>query len=926
MTTLNPPALPTFDDARAAWGSCCAPGGDACSPAQRLPWFRLILGLFVAGQTMLLGLAINLTPPESTAARLVLQGGMLLAVLIVAALLGTPLVRDAARALRRGRVTMEMLFALSLAGALAYSCVSMARGEGAVYFEVVAVVLIVYSVGRAVSVISRGRALASVAELTAPLALAQRVGENGRVESVPVGAVRAGDRVRVDAGRAAPVDGVICLGRAFVRDASFTGEWSPRVLGVGDRLDSGAVPLDGAVDIEATAPGVDRRIDRLVRAIEEARARPSSLQRRADRFVARFLPLVLLAATAAFIGWTFARGVDAGLTTAMAVLLIACPCAAGLATPLVLWTAIAKLAQRGLMLRGGDGLERLAAIDSAIFDKTGTLGHPELTLDALTLHGPASRHAATVAMIAAVERCSAHPVATALRGVDTTHGGAGVRVDVKSVTVLPGEGVEAEVVLFPSPPGGGWPVLRPGEGAASVAAGIDGSEAKHPLPNPPPEGEGAGYTLRLVRGHCNTPDTRVIEAFVDGQLAATATLGERLRDAAAEAVEGLRALGVAVRVMTGDSVAGAASVTALAAVDAQLTPDDKRRMVAALRETSPEFARPLFVGDGLNDAAAMGEAHVSVALSDGAAVTVEAADATLHGGDLRRVPEAVTLARRAVALVDSHLRWAVAYNVVGIVVASAGLLHPIFAALLMAGSSVLVSARSLRLTRSLGAPASEPRMYMRGSELAPPPRSLAAQEHAPATLRSFGLLHVAGLVGQALILAMVMGLDTYATALLVAAAACVTGWLLLVWRRLPAWADMTFAMVTLGGLGMNLGWWADLGFTAAPSGAGCCAAALSESPLHLLSWMNGGMLLLGVPAMFLVRRRPEPFDLRRWCCTGMLVLGVPGMVVGMVAGSVLAGSVTAGWPTEAAVMLDYAAMMLGMCAGMLVPHALHGTE
>ncbi|MHC4932724.1 MAG: HAD-IC family P-type ATPase, partial [Planctomycetota bacterium] len=359
--------------------------------------------------------------------------------------------------------------------------------------------------------------------------------------------------------------------------------------------------------------------------------------------------------------------------------------------------------------------------------------------------------------------------------------------------------------------------------------------------------------------------------------------------------EALRDQSLNVRILTGDGWAGAHAVLDLAETEAELTPEQKHRAVESLRGGEPGYARPLFVGDGLNDAAAMAASHVSIALAGGSSVAAETASATLHGDDLTLIPRAVGLARHAVRIIRSNLHWAVAYNLLGILAAATGHLHPVVAVLLMACSSAFVSWRSFRLAK----PPALPRRAATREERIRPGRGV---------LRMFGALHVAGMLGQGWLLAILAGRPVPGTLAAFAAAAVL---LLAFWRRMPPWLDMIFAMVTLGGLGMNFGWWMDFGFQ--PAVGGCPHCSPEQSSL----WMNTGMLLLGVPAMFLVRHTWERFRWRKWCCGGMVVLGIPGMLLGMLAGSVIAAEWLPG-----AVVGHYLLMMLGMCLGMLLPHAL----
>ncbi len=884
MSTLADPFRhPSTPSLPRQLGALCCPTDDAtCRPAQAVPWLRLILGLFVAGQTMVLGLAINITPPESDTVRIVLQWTMLLATLAIMGLLGGPLLVESLRALRHRRLTMELLFLICLGGAFSISCQSMLRGTGPVYFEVVAVLLIVYSLGRSISLSSRRKALEAAAELFDALDEARVIDPRTRATSlVPVDTLMPKQRVLVTAGELIPVDGRIVKGSAFVQESAFTGEWSSTTRSEGDEVLAGTACLDGPIEVEATSAGRDRRIDRMASRIEEARLRPTSLQRQADRFVQWFLPLVCLTAAGTFTYWWQAVDLDTALFNALAVLLVACPCAAGLATPLVLWTVIGRLARQGLLLRGGDVLERMARIDSVIFDKTGTLGEDALVVENVEMMSGSTLFplADVLAMIRTVEAHAHHPVAEALRMLEVP---AKARAwELVHTRILPGRGIEGEVKLAN-------------------------------------EMDSATHVVSILQSSGETrANRRALTVRIDGRDTATVILRERLRDQAAGCIAAVKQFGLNVRIMTGDTEAGAASVESLAATDAAMTPEAKQKTIESLRHETSGFSRPLFVGDGLNDAPAMSASYVGMALARGAPLTVETASATLHQPDLDLIPRSIALARRAVRLVRSHLHWAVMYNLVGMVAAAMGYLHPVLAALLMACSSLLVSWRSFRLTEKLS-DAPEPLPEKRLSSAA----SALIVEENPRKLARLMALHTVGIVGQGLVLALIGGWSLGYVLIAVGVFMALASLTLLAWPHLPAWADMTYAMVTLGGLGMNLGWWADLDFGPATSAFMCPCQAGNDTAHVFINWMNAGMLLFGVPAMYLVRRIREPFDLRRWCCSGMIVLGIPGMVIGMVTGSRLAHHFGAGLPIDGILVLDYVLMMIGMCVGMLVPHML----
>lgn len=849
---------------------CCS--ADLCGQItdRQLPWFRLIVGIFVAAQTMLLGMTINITAPEDPLTLQLLQGGMLAATLVVLALLGLPLAMEGARQLRQGRVTMELLFLLGIGGSLGISVWSMVRGTGPVYFEVVNVLVVVYSIGHAITSHSRQRAMAATQSMLQAVATACLT--DGR--SVPVTELRRGDRVRVMPGELIPVDGTIVEGCSLVRSTTFSGEWQSMSRRAGDGVLAGSGCEDGTVIVEASADGADRRIDRLAALIASACQGSSPMQRLADRFVRIFLPVVVLIGLATLLGWGIWGGQwHEAIFHALAVVLVACPCAAGLATPLATWTAVNQLAERGMMVKSADALQRLAAVRNVIFDKTGTLSDERLDLVSLQTAPDPRQRQATLTLLAEVERHSEHPVAKALQ--ELPRGSTGGTVEVRSVRTLPGRGIEAEVHL-------------------------DG---------------GPRRIVSITRTDDN--DQLTIEATLDGLWIATARFVERMRQGSAAAVNELRQRGYGVQIMTGDASLAAHQAAALAPVTSGMTAEEKH---AATRASGDQ--RTLFVGDGVNDAAAMAASYASIAMASGAEITLETADATLHGGDLRVIPEALDLSRRAVETIRSNFGWAVLYNCVGMILAVSGILHPIVAALLMSISSGIVAWRSFALSG---------RFWTRRQSS---PAQVVWSEPAAASARSrtlprwvYGTLHAVGLIGQGMVLIVLAQLGWLGSAATLAILLLIT-WAIIRWAdSLPAWADMTLGMLSLGGLGMNLGWWIDLNFDPAIQNGTVMACCMARKTIEATSleasshWMYWLMLIVGVPAMYILRRSPITFDYRRFCCTGMLVLGVPGMCFGMWAGAQMAAGLTH-WPGEMQVVASYVLMIGGMCAGMLVPHAL----
>jgi heavy metal translocating P-type ATPase len=814
---------------------------------------RLGVSLLVVGQSMVFGLALNLHDDVPPSVRWFTQTLILCGTLLVVGLLGGPLLRAAWHELRRGRLTLEALFVLTMSGAMAASVQAHLTGRGKIYFEVVSVLLVVYTLGKVIGARSRAAALAGSRAWANQLATARLIDEKGRTRTVPVTDVRPGDVVEVHPGETIAVDGVIRDGAGFVSEAPVSGEPFAVVRGQGDKVLAGAASFDATLRIEATAGGTGRQVDRLLAAVEAARDRPLSLQSHADRLGRVFFPLVVLTAAGTFAHWARAAGWEEGLFNAMSVLLVACPCAIGLATPIVIWAALGRLAERGLVVRSGDAVERLAAVDRVLFDKTGTLTEDRFALvDVVTAPGFDRR--TVLGWLSLVESQSDHPVAKPFARLPRSFP-PGEEPHVVSLRVVPGCGLEAEIEVH----------------------------------------TGARHSIRVGRPEWVAPDARALDprvaghriaTSVGGELAVVAVVAERVRDSVPEMLAEFRRLGLPVEVLTGDTAERAAALD-LPPVRAGLLPDDKRAAVEAITAAG---GRPLFVGDGINDASALAAAHVGVALAGGTDLAVGASDVTLYAGDLRVLPWAVELSRAAVRSVRRNLCRALCYNLIGMTLAACGALHPVVAAILMVVSSLSLVVSSARVG-------------VRPVHCSVTPDPTPSPPVAPGGLSALVPRLALALQGVVLLL-LLEPLREPPVAVAVLGGFALAGAALpyLFRRPLPHALDMCLGMLTLGNLGMLLGWWADnhLAPLACPH---CCSCA---DPLAR-PWMWVGMLAFANAAML----RPGRHRL------AMLTGGNLGMLLGMFAGGRLAPEVGTDSLLLAAIS-TFVGMTVGMVVGMLL--------
>ncbi len=555
----------------------------------------------------------------------------------------------------------------------------MGMGVGTYYEAAVVIVALVF-VGQVLELRARertGDAIRALLDLAPKTA--RRILPDGTEYEVPLANIMVGDRLRVRPGDAIPVDGVIEEGASSVDESLMTGEAMPVEKGIGDPLTGGTINKNGSLVMTAGRVGVDTVLAQIVAMVSNAKRSRAPIQGVADKIAAVFVPAVLVIAIAAFAAWMIwgpASALAYAITAAVSVLIIACPCALGLATPISITTAAGRGAQAGVLIKDAEALERMAGVDTLIVDKTGTLtlGKPALT-DVVVLAGV--DEAGILTLAAALEKGSEHPLAEAIvagakaRGIE-----AGDTVGFEAVT---GKGVQGMV---------GDRKVALGNAAMMQEMGLNTQAA-----------EVQADTLRV------TGKTAMFVA-VDGVLAGIVAVADPVRDSSAAAIKELHAQGLRIIMATGDNERTARAVAGPLGIDevrAGILPDDKRALIETLRA---EGRRVAMAGDGVNDAPALAAADVGIAMGTGADVAVESAGLTLLGGDLLGIVRARKLAHATVRNIKQNLFFAFAYNAIGIPVAAGvlypftgTLLSPMIAAVAMSLSSVSVITNALRLRR-----------------------------------------------------------------------------------------------------------------------------------------------------------------------------------------------------------------------------------
>jgi Cu+-exporting ATPase len=633
---------------------------------------------------------------------------------------GWPFHRAAGGNLARGAATMDTLVSLGTLAAFGWSVYALvfgtagqvgmshafsvtldrADGSGAIYLEVAAGVTSFILAGRYLEATARRRAGAA---LRALLELGAKdvaiLPDDGRPEiRVPVEALTVGTRFVVRPGEKIAADGRVEDGTSAVDAALLTGEPVPVEVGLGDVVTGGCLNTSGRLVVRATSVGAETRLAQMARLVERAQAGKARVQRLADRVAGVFVPVVIGLAALTLLGW-LAAGADpaTSVTAASAVLIVACPCALGLATPTALLVGTGRGAQLGILIKGPEVLESTRRVDTVVLDKTGTLTTGEMALvavhpadgeraeDVLRLAAAAehgSRHPIAVAVLAAARRrVGDWPAATEFQSLD----GLGVWALVEGREVTVGRPRPADGTDQPGAPSDTDGPLPLGEtDRLRQPTGAD-----RPLPDELVDALAEGE----ARGHT------VVAVSRDGRVRGLVVVADQVKPTAADAVAELRRLGLSPVLLTGDNRAAAQAVAAELGIDdvvAEVLPTDKVAEIMRLRERGRVVA---MVGDGVNDAAALATADLGIAMGTGSDVAIEAGDLTVVRGDPRVVADAIRLSRRTLAVIKGNLFWAFAYNVAALPVAAAGLLNPMIAGAAMALSSVFVVSNSLRLRR-----------------------------------------------------------------------------------------------------------------------------------------------------------------------------------------------------------------------------------
>ncbi|MFQ6051337.1 MAG: heavy metal translocating P-type ATPase [Candidatus Hydrothermarchaeota archaeon] len=591
----------------------------------------------------------------------------------VQAILGYQFYRVSFRVLRHGRANMDVLIAMGTSAAYFYSLATTFIIPGEVYYDTAAVILTLITLGRYLEAVAKGKTSEAIKRLMGLQAKTATVIRDGKEMNVPVEDVVVGDIIVVKPGEKIPVDGVVREGHSSVDESMLTGESIPVEKNVGDEVIGGTINKTGLLKFEATKIGKDTALAQIIKLVEEAQGSKAPIQRLADKVAGIFVPSVIIIALFTFSFWyIFGTGPERftpALLNMVAVLVIACPCALGLATPTAIMVGTGKGAEYGILVKGGESLERAHKIDTIVFDKTGTLtkGKPEVT-DIFCADGYKEEEILKLAAIA--EKGSEHPLGEAI--VSKANEKELEVPDPENFEAIPGQGVKANF--------NGYEILL-GNRRLLENNGIDFEFLNEKIENLEEEGK------------------TVMTIAINGNLVGVIAVADTLKEKSKEAVKELQGMGIEVVMLTGDNERTAKAIAKQVNINrvlAEVLPEEKTNEIKRLQNEGRIVG---MVGDGINDAPALAQADIGIAIGTGTDIAMEASDITLMTEDLRGVVNGINLSKRTMRTIKQNLFWAFFYNTIGIPVAASGFLNPMIAAGAMAFSSVSVVSNSLRLRR-----------------------------------------------------------------------------------------------------------------------------------------------------------------------------------------------------------------------------------
>lgn len=565
---------------------------------------------------------------------------------------------------------MDVLVSMGTSAAYFYSIYNLINGVEEYYFEASAVVITLILLGKTLESVAKGKTSEAIKKLMGLQPKTARVFRDGGERDISIDEVVVGDIVVVRPGERIPVDGIIVEGNSSIDESMLTGESIPVDKNIGDEVIGGTINKFGTFKFEAKKVGRDTALSQIVKLVEEAQGSKAPVQRLADKISGIFVPTVVVIALVTFLIWYFVKGdFTHALISAVAVLVIACPCALGLATPTAIMVGTGKGAEKGILIKGGEYLEKVEELDAIIFDKTGTItkGEPEVT-DIIAFDEDRD----TILRLASIgERTSEHPLGQAIvnKAVDEK---ININTEAERFLAIPGKGIHAVIENKD---------MYIGNRKLLEGANIDISQAEEELVSL----EDQGKTAILLS--------------IDGEIKGIIGIADMVKESSREAISEIKNMGLEVYMITGDNERTAKTIAeevGITNVYASVLPENKAEVVESIKLKGKKVG---MVGDGINDAPALVAADIGFAIGTGTDVAIEAADITLMRGDLKDIVTAIKLSKQTMKIIKQNLFWAFFYNSVGIPFAALGFLNPMIGGAAMAFSSVSVVSNSLRLRK-----------------------------------------------------------------------------------------------------------------------------------------------------------------------------------------------------------------------------------
>jgi len=843
-----------------------SPGSDTSIPPTL--GIRLGISAVITAQIMIFGTAINLHKEIPENIYNIVNTIILLSTIIVMALLGKSLIINTVDSLCKGRITIESLFTITLCGAFIASVESYISANGYIYFEVIPILLIVYNIGNLMIAQARYKAMKMISTWNNQIKYAHKVTGCNVIEDVPVETIEVNDIIQVGPGEMIPIDGKIVDGTAYVFAGYVHGEPFPVTRTAGDTVLAGEIVYDTVIKIQATSKGTQRQIDNIINIIYNANKNTSTLNYISDKLSKWFVPIIIFISLTTYIYWAYKDNYPwhHALYHSMSVLLVACPCVIGITVPLLQWLATNKLAENGIVVRSRDTVEKLAKINYVVFDKTGTLTDVNNCGRSYISYVDDKLKNNILAAIHQIVRNIKHPIAQLLTSITESYND--ITLHIIEIKQIPGCGIEAKLIMQDSPISLHIGSYRWIESIVDITQ----SKILHQLKD----------------------NTKGIYILYNYKLSMIITFQEKIMSHTLDALTELKSMNIKTTIMSGDSDIRIDNLPEVQTF-LGLLPTDKQNKVDEIRKNGYNV---LYIGDGINDTAALATADVSVAIASGVDLAIQASDAILYNKDLRVIPWAIAYSRAVVQAIRRSLLRALIYNLIGIWLAACGYLHPVVAILLMTLSSIslILSAVHLDHNNNCIHP-------VVGSSI----------QHTYNRYFYITFLHFISFSIQGIIITELSDYDMNSDILIVLCyiiMGSIFSYIWYKWERIPHYLDMIFGMLTLGNLGMLLGWW----FDAVIFGINHCSCCHNDiSSFDILSGMCIGMFILSNISMFLLSRYPLYNRVHK---LAMLLGGNIGMICGMYLGMEMFSQYLQIYSNI--VFSHYLSMSFGMIIGMTI--------